>query len=48
MFIIWIVGKNLYKTDIYSYTGSNRMKSSVIEDHREPLDIHTKQRFKKG
>ena len=34
--------KKLYKTDTYSYTGSNRMKSSVIEDHREKTKIITR------
>jgi YD repeat-containing protein len=33
---------NLYKTDFYSYTGSNRMKSSVIEDHREKTKTITR------
>ena len=34
--------KNLYKTDFYSYTGSNRMRSSVIEDHKEKTKTITR------
>ncbi len=42
MFAIWMVENNLYKSDFYSYTGSNRMKSSVIEDHREKTKTITR------